>query len=163
MKSIFVVRHSKAEQNFLGNDFARKLTDVGKENTTLVATRFLAKNTLPKLLISSPAKRAKTTAQLFANSFMLDKENIIYKSELYHAPSFVYYDLLKSLPNECNSVMLFAHNPGITDFVNSLSIVQLDNMPTSGIFGFTVETIEWKFFEKSKKAFLFFDHPKQNN
>jgi phosphohistidine phosphatase len=160
MKTIYVVRHSKAEQDFLGSDFERKLTETGKTHSELVAKRFLEKSPSITLFISSPAKRAKTTAQIFAANLHYDKEQILYQSALYHAPSFVYYSVLENLPTDVASVILFAHNPGITDFINSLKIVQLDNMPTTGIFGFTADIENWTSFTKGKKHFLHFDSPK---
>jgi phosphohistidine phosphatase SixA len=33
MKTVYVVRHSKAEQNFIGSDFERKLTEKGIANS----------------------------------------------------------------------------------------------------------------------------------
>jgi phosphohistidine phosphatase len=160
MKTVILVRHAKAEQNFLSNDFERKLTDVGKENAQLVANRFFSKGIKIDAFISSPAKRAKTTAQIFVEIYKIDKEKIIFKSELYHAPLFVYYDVISQLDAAIETVILFAHNPGITDFVNSLGIVQLDNMPTSGIFSFTLNTDDWKKAPTAIKNFVFFDYPK---
>lgn len=160
MKTVYIVRHSKAEQNFLGADFERKLTEVGKLNSELMANRLLVKQTAIDLFISSPAKRAKTTAQQFAQIYKVDKESIVYKSELYHAPDFVYTEVIKKLDDTSDSIIVFAHNPGITDFINGLGLVQLDNMPTSGVFGFTCNTSHWIDVEKSKKSFLYFDYPK---
>jgi phosphohistidine phosphatase len=162
MKTIFVIRHAKAEQLFTVNDFERKLTDNGKADATLVANRNSNQLKSIEVFISSPAKRAKTTAQLFATTVGFHEDNIIYKSELYHAPEFVYYEVLSKLTNDINSVILFAHNPGITDFVNGLSIVKLDNMPTSGCFGFTCAVESWADFAKTQKQFLHFDYPKKS-
>ncbi len=162
MKTIFVIRHAKAEQIFTVNDFERKLTDNGKADATLVANRNIDKIKPIQVFISSPAKRAKTTAQLFAAAVGYTEDAIIYKSELYHAPEFVYYEVLSKLTNDINSVILFAHNPGITDFVNGLGIVKLDNMPTSGCFGFTCAIENWSDFAKAQKQFLHFDYPKKS-
>jgi phosphohistidine phosphatase len=162
MKTIFVIRHAKAEQIFTVNDFERKLTDSGKADATLVASRNVDKLKSIQVFISSPAKRAKTTAQLFAEMVGYHQDNIIYKSELYHAPEFVYYDIITKLDDELSSIILFAHNPGITEFINSLGVVKIDNMPTSGCFSFTCDTLNWHDFTKAKKQFLHFDYPKMS-
>jgi phosphohistidine phosphatase len=161
MKTVYVMRHSKADQNFMGSDFERKLTDQGKLNTNIVALRFLEKNLHTDMVISSPAKRAEKTAQLFAETIGISKDKILYKSELYHAPEEVYLKLINALPNTIETAVFVAHNPGITNFINNLGIVQLDNMPTSGIFGFKVQSKDWADFEKAEKVFLYFDYPKK--
>jgi phosphohistidine phosphatase len=160
MKTVYVVRHSKAEQNFIGSDFERKLTEKGIANSNLIAVRFFEKVKSIDVFISSPAVRAKTTAEIFGDFFDKNKTDIIYKPELYLAPEFVYYNILTTLEDTIKTVVLFAHNPGITDFVNSLGIVQLENMPTTGIFGCTIDGNDWKDFALAKKTFVLFDYPK---
>lgn len=161
MKTIYLVRHSKAEQHFIGNDFERKLTETGKQNSELVSKRLIEKYPSIELFISSPAKRAKTTAQQFAACYQVDKESIVYKSELYHAPSFVYEKVIDGIDNDFNSVIIFAHNPGINDYINQLGIVALDNMPTTGVFVFQANVAKWTDVAKAKKQFLYFDYPKK--
>jgi phosphohistidine phosphatase len=162
MKTVFVTRHSKAEQDFLGSDFERKLTEAGMENSLLVATHVVAKHPHFDLFMSSPAKRAKSTAQIFADVFHYEKEKILFKSELYHAPDFVFYDVLSQLEDTVQSVILFAHNPGISEFIIDLGLGRFGSVPTTGCVGFTAHTTHWKQFKKSKKTFLSFDSPKLN-
>jgi phosphohistidine phosphatase len=57
---------------------------------------------------------------------------------------------------------LFAHNPGITYFVNELTAVQVDNMPTCAVFAISLDIDQWKNFAAAKKHFLFFDYPKNS-
>jgi phosphohistidine phosphatase len=55
---------------------------------------------------------------------------------------------------------VFSHNPGITDFANSLTEARMDNIPTCGIFAIKIDTKHWKDFAEAKKEFLFVDYPK---
>lgn len=126
-----------------------------------MAARVKARNIFPEAFISSPAKRAKKTAELFCENMGLDKEGIIYISALYHAPATTFFDVIKDISNDIQTAAVFSHNPGITHFVNQLcSDVRLDNMPTCGVFAVRVNCINWKDFEKAKKDFLFFDYPR---
>lgn len=114
-------------------------------------------------LVSSPAVRAKKTAEIFAEKLKIPKDQIMYISALYHADAEVFYEVIKGLPNAFDSVALFSHNPGITYFVNSLdSKGRVDNMPTCAIFALSVNISEWAGFSKAKKEFLFFDYPKNS-
>ena len=113
-------------------------------------------------LVSSPAVRAKKTAELFAERLKLPKEEIILISALYHAAPEAFYEVIAALPDSLNSVAVFSHNPGITYFVNSLNTdIQVDNMPTCAIFAIGIDITQWSAFLKAEKKLLFFDYPKK--
>lgn len=126
-----------------------------------MAQRLLNKKLKIDAFVSSPARRAKKTAELFCEVYKQSAENINYISALYHAPAREFYEVINALDDSLNTVAIFAHNPGITYFVNGLADnVRVDNMPTCAIFAIQVDTGEWKGFAKAKKEFLFFDYPK---
>ena len=82
--------------------------------------------------------------------------------ELYHASSEIFYKTISKIADKYNTAAVFSHNPGITNFVNDLNtLVQIDNMPTCGIFAASADTTNWAGFAKTKKEFLFFDYPKK--
>jgi phosphohistidine phosphatase len=86
---------------------------------------------------------------------------IIFISALYQAPSEVFYDVIAALPDTLGTVALFAHNPGISYFVNSLNTkIKINHMPTCAIFAISADTAEWAGFAKAKKEALFYDYPK---
>jgi phosphohistidine phosphatase len=161
MKSLFIIRHAKSNQNFLGNDFERPLNDRGLRDAPEMAKRLKNKTPIINAFISSPAKRAKTTAEFFAKEYGLLTDEVVFITSLYHAPASIFYDVINQLPNELNNVAVFAHNPGITYFINELiKTVQIDNMPTCGIFAVSIDSEHWGNFAIAKKEFLFFDYPK---
>lgn len=125
-----------------------------------MARRLTDKKIQIDAFISSPAKRARKTASIFAKEFGIAENEIIYKTELYGAPSEVFYEVIKNLDNESDNVALFSHNPGITDFANSLTEMRADDMPTCSIFAIQSDATNWKQFHQSNKTFLFFDYPK---
>jgi len=87
------------------------------------------------------------------------KSDIIAVDQLYHAPSDVFYEVIEHLNDDIHTAAIFAHNPGITDFVNELTSTRIDDMPTCGIFAVQIPIQTWKHFEKAEKA-LVFDAPK---
>lgn len=160
MKTLFIIRHAKSDQRFFGNDFERPLNERGRSDAPLMAERLKMRYPSIGLFVSSPAKRAKRTAELFAVVFGLGEKDIHQVTALYHAPAEVFNEVIGTLPESTETVALFSHNPGITHFVNQLVPgVQIDNMPTCGIFAIAFEG-GWNGFEKKKKKFLFFDYPK---
>jgi phosphohistidine phosphatase len=161
MKSLLVVRHAKSSWEWDDqNDFERPLNERGKRDAPLMAQRLVTAAAIPDLLVSSPAKRAKRTAQLFAKEFGLDEEGIVFRTELYHAPPEVFYEVIEKLDASKQTVAVFSHNPGITSFVNELTSTKLDNMPTCGVFGVHVASDSWADFRGAVKTFWFFDYPK---
>lgn len=161
MKSVLLVRHAKSSWDHFGMaDFDRPLNDRGKEDGPKMAKRLLDKKVSIDTFISSPAKRAKKTAQLFATEFGLNKDHIILVPELYHAASETFLTVIASAPPQSNSIILFSHNPGITDFVNSLTEVKVDNMPTCSIYAVKANIKQWADFGHAPKEFWFFDYPK---
>lgn len=163
MKKVFIIRHAKSDQSFFGNDFERPLNERGKFDAPIMAKRLLEKQGKIDAFVSSPAKRAKKTAELFAEIFDKSSDNIIPISALYHATVEVFYEVIATLPDNLHTVAIFSHNPGITYFVNSLNTkTQIDNMPTSAIFAVEINITQWLGFAKAKKEFLFFDYPKKS-
>ena len=102
----------------------------------------------------------KKTAEIFIKEFGKSENEIVFFSELYHASAHTFYDIISGFDDKYNSAAIFSHNPGITEFVNSLTTVQLDNMPTCGIFAVTSLIDSWNEFTSSQKEFWFFDYPK---
>lgn len=163
MKTLIVVRHAKSSWANLGQpDFERPLNDRGKNDAPKMAKRLKKGWGKPELLVSSPAKRALATCKLFAEELGYKKEKILEVPELYHAPQEVFYKVVHKLPDDVSSAAVFSHNPGITDFVNSLIPgANLDNMPTCAVFVVEANTTQWAGFESAGKRFVMFDYPKR--
>jgi phosphohistidine phosphatase len=161
MKKLIVVRHAKSSWAEEGlSDIDRPLNDRGKKDAPEMARRLKEKDIKIDLFISSPAKRAKRTACYFAKEYKVDKKNIVLLDKLYTADLESFYDAIQRLSNDEKTVALFSHNPGITEFVNTLSNIRVDNMPTCGVFAVQSEAESWADFKASEKNFLFFDYPK---
>lgn len=161
MKQLIIIRHAKSSWDFsVLNDFDRPLNERGHKDAPMMAKRLLQKKITIDAFLSSTAKRAFTTATYFAKEYGIKESSIIRKEELYHAPPKIFYKVINEANNALDTIAVFAHNPGITDFVNELTSVRIDNMPTCGIFMITVDTDSWKNFETAKKTFVLFDYPK---
>lgn len=161
MKTLIVVRHAKSSWDSDSlQDFDRPLNERGKKDAPDMAERLKEKGLKIDALVSSPAKRAKKTAKLFAEGLKIDKEAIVFVDNLYGADVETLYAAVGNLANKYETVALFAHNPGLTDFVNTLTGVRIDNLPTCGVFAVQADTNTWSSFRLSEKSFLFFDYPK---
>ena len=161
MKTIILVRHAKSSwDDFSLNDEDRPLTDRGKKNAPDMAKRLHKKKIPIDAILSSPAKRAKSTADYFAKEYDIPKKKIILIPELYMASSETFVKTIRDAPKKADSIALFSHNEGITQFANSLSEARVDNMPTCSVFAVKADIDNWNEFEPGKTEFYFFDYPK---
>jgi phosphohistidine phosphatase len=165
MKTLLIIRHAKSSWSVASlNDFDRSLNDRGKKDAPLMAQRLQDRKIMIDAFVSSPARRAKKTAELFCTAYHKNLNNIILISALYQATTEVFFDVVEQLNDEFNSVAIFSHNPGITEFVNQLAEDKaVNNMPTCSVFAIHITISKWKEFRKAKKEFLLFDFPKENS
>ena len=164
MKQLLLVRHAKSSWDItVSKDFDRELNDSGHRDAPEMAKRLLKKKISIDAFVSSTAVRAFTTAVYFADEYERGGHkslDVIGIPQLYHAEPPVFEKVIVGLDDALETVAIFAHNPGITEFVNGLTTARIDDMPTSGIFAINIETDNWKDFLTAKKAFWFFDYPK---
>jgi phosphohistidine phosphatase len=162
MKSLVIIRHAKSSWADAGmEDFDRPLNERGKKDAPEMAKRLLSKNISIDVLISSTAKRAQQTCRAFAEVYGIERSSIILKPELYLAPAEIFYKVITETNSKYNCIAVFAHNPGITEFANSLTSARIDDMPTCAVYALHISTDNWKDFKVSKKDFWFFDYPKR--
>ncbi len=161
MKTLLLIRHAKSGWDDPSlSDFDRTLTERGKSDAKMMAERLKEKFGEIDLFVSSPAKRAKKTARFFMKEFEKDKEELLLIPSLYEGSVKDFYDTIENLKDKEKAVAVFAHNPGITEFVNSLDGSPVYNMPTCAVFALKIKTKYWSEFQKAQKEFLFFDYPK---
>jgi phosphohistidine phosphatase len=162
MKTLLIIRHAKSSwDNAHLNDMDRPLNDRGKHDGPIMAARLIKSGVKIGLFISSPAKRARHTAEIFAHAYGKKEKDIVVLPQLYHAQPQDFREVITGLDDQYDSVALFSHNPGITAFANALSSVRLDNMPTCSIFAVTSMVDSWDEFLQAGATFWFFDYPKR--
>ena len=85
MKTLLIIRHAKSSwDDFSIKDFDRPLNERGKKDAPMMAKRLLKKNISIDTFISSPAKRARKTAEAFVKEYK-EKDQLFFFDELYLA------------------------------------------------------------------------------
>ncbi|HTB52846.1 MAG TPA: histidine phosphatase family protein [Ferruginibacter sp.] len=161
-KTVLVIRHAKSSWELgIPSDFDRPLNERGRTDAPVMAKRLFNKKIAIDAFVSSPAKRAKQTCEFFCAQYKRNVDEIIFEQSLYHASAPTFFTVIEKLDDKLNTVAIFSHNAGLTDFVNQLvNNVRIDNVPTCGIFAVTAAIENWKDFSDAKKELLFFDYPK---
>lgn len=161
MKTLLIVRHAKSSwDNADIGDIHRPLNDRGKRDAPAMAQRLIRSGVKIDRLVSSPAKRALQTAEAFHEAGDGKGKEIRVVADLYHASPAVFKEVVEGLDNDDQTVALFSHNPGITAFVNMLTNMRVDNMPTCSVFAVRSNAEKWSDFLSSHPTYWFFDYPK---
>jgi phosphohistidine phosphatase len=162
VKELYLIRHAKSSWDFPDlTDFERPLNKRGLRDAPFMGMILREKQIAPTLFLSSPAKRALTTAQLFANAMNYPVERIVTEPRIYEASRQTLLGIIQSLPDELESVAVFCHNPAITELANFLADKRVDNVPTCGVFSVSLSSPSWRTLDKDKCIFNFFLYPKK--
>lgn len=160
MKTLLLIRHAKSDwDNANLSDFERPLNERGKHDAPVMGQRLYERNIPINIFISSPAKRAKSTATLIAAEYDVAKEKIVFVDDLYLATMAVFQNVVQHIDDRFQCAAIFSHNPGITDFANTLTNARIDNMPTCSVFAVQIHTDQWSDVLNAESEFLFFDRP----
>lgn len=161
MKTLYIVRHAKSSwKDAELKDFERPLKRKGVQDAFLIAEKLSELNIAPQHVLSSPAVRAYETAKIFCNTLSFSKENIETNSSIYNAALEELQTILLNIDNKLNAVMLFGHDPGLTNFVAYLTKQSYEKIPTSGVVAIQFETDQWNKIEEHSGKITFFIYPK---
>lgn len=163
MKKIILVRHAKsAWDNPLLNDHDRPLADRGIADAPKMAKRLKKRGVIPDLLISSTALRAAETAKITAKALDFPLEKIIWEKLLFHGSPHQILKIIRMQSDSINTLLIFGHNPGFNDLITYLG-GDLENLPTSGQFGFILKSAHWAEISSENAEVWFFDFPKNKD
>lgn len=143
MKTLYLVRHAKssrADPSLADRD--RPLDDRGTRDAPTMARRLARRRVNPDLLVSSPALRALTTAQLFAKELGCKRKDIVVDGRLYASSPEQLLAVVKELDDKRDRVMLFGHNPEFSELARRLSS-EIGEMPTCAVAELDFDTKSW--------------------
>ncbi|SJN51456.1 hypothetical protein FM120_30725 [Sphingobacterium faecium PCAi_F2.5] len=73
------------------------------------------------LCISSSADRAYQTAEIFIKAIKYPQIALIKEDQLYEATYLDILTLINQVPAHINTLFIFGHNPGLSDFIEYVS------------------------------------------
>ena len=163
MKTLYLGRHAKSSWDYSElSDFERPLNNRGRKDTPLMGNVFNEMNLMPDLIISSPALRACFTARIIAEKIGYPLEEIETSEIIYEGDSSDLIELIKSIDDEINSLMIFGHNPTLTIASNYFCEKRIGNIPTCGLVAIEFDINSWEEIDAVKGRQLFFEYPKKH-
>lgn len=142
MKTLYLLRHAKSSwDNSNLDDFDRPLNDRGLKTAPLMGKTMREKGLLPELIVSSPAKRARQTAELIKDSAQIEGK-IEFDERIYAASTSELLLVASELNDENKSAILVGHNPGFENLVRVLT-GEFETMPTAALAVLELKIEKW--------------------
>jgi phosphohistidine phosphatase len=146
MKTLILCRHAKSDWPEGVPDIRRPLKQRGIRDANFLGDLLRGQAFRPDRIITSPAQRARQTAEIVATC-------ISYPGEISEAPE-IYYEgeealigHIHQLPEEWDTVMIFGHNPTLEDGVRKLLGSEAPfHLPTSAMACIESMANQWPHF-----------------
>ncbi|MDZ4745897.1 MAG: histidine phosphatase family protein [bacterium] len=163
MKVLYIVRHAKSSWDYSElSDFERPLTARGRRDAPFMAGIIREQNEPPFVIVSSSALRAVTTARTFATELGLPLASMVITNALYEAGTQEALNVVHRIDNNVKTAMIVGHNPTMTSLVNTISDIQLENIPTCGCVKIAFPNADvWTDIDKSSGKLMMFEYPKK--
>ena len=142
MKTLLIMRHAKSDRPpDIPDDFDRPLNKRGKKDVPHMARVLRSGGLIPDQILSSPAQRARQTAEGMAAGMDITAP-ILFDEGLYMASSQSLTRVVAELPDTSASALVVAHNPGLEEWIESLCGGGLC-LPTAGLALIHLDTSRW--------------------
>ena len=153
MKTLLVLRHAKSswKEDSLP-DRERPLNKRGREDAPKMGALLRKQDLLPDLVLSSPARRARSTAELVIEESGYDGE-VEFRETLYSFESGSYLKALSELADTCQRVLVVGHNPAMEELVEALTGEYLP-MPTAALAQIELPIEHWSELAKRRSGRL---------
>jgi phosphohistidine phosphatase len=162
MKTLFLIRHAKSSWGDTAlPDKDRPLNDRGRRDAPKIGERLAKRDVKPDLILSSPAMRALKTAEIIAKKLDYRRKDIVVDDRLYAVGADDLLDVIRKLGDKRERVMLFGHNPELTELAHRLSS-KITHMPTCAVAEFTFDAKSWSKIGKVRPAKVTLDYPKKS-
>ncbi|MFZ4261738.1 SixA phosphatase family protein [Sphingobacterium sp. HJSM2_6] len=129
MKTLYLIRHAKAEEHALTkSDFNRNLIPKGKERAKTIAKELAGTFNIDNntYVLSSSAHRALQTAEIFCEALQFPLSKIQVTDHIYEAHFTAILKEINTVSKEYDKVLVFGHNPGLSNLINYLSHAELE-------------------------------------
>uniref|UniRef100_UPI0040486200 SixA phosphatase family protein n=1 Tax=Aliarcobacter sp. TaxID=2321116 RepID=UPI0040486200 len=158
MKTLYIVRHAQKEDEQVGqDDYDRDLSPKGIEDAEKMAKKFAEKDLPVDLIVSSPAKRTKLTAEIFAKTLNYNK-TIMFNEVLYMAFVNELFETITYTFDTVDSMLLVGHNPSLTAL--AITLVEFrEKFQIGAIMQIDFDCDSWIDISKENAKLISYDTP----
>lgn len=157
MKKLLLVRHAKATHESGFVDFERPLKPSGLQDAAIMAGRLKEHSWVPQVLVTSPALRTLSTANVLSQHLSIPKAEEI--ASIYEADERQLLAIINQLTDEHSFVGLVGHNPGIEQVLYYLTSTSPD-IPPGAVALIEFDTNTWEAISPKTGKLIYYDTPK---
>ena len=162
MRRLILVRHAKSSRDDpVLADRDRPLNERGLRDAPKMGERLAKRDLRPDLIVSSPAVRALTTAQLMAQRLDYDAEAIVVDERVYAATPDGLIEVIRALAGKPKCVMLVGHNPEMSELARRWSS-DIAELRTCAVVDFRFDIKSWSKLDAQKPVEVALYEPKQS-
>lgn len=148
MKTLLLLRHAKSSwDSSAARDYDRPLAPRGERDAPRVGKALRDASIDLDLVVSSPALRARQTAELVLKAARYDGA-ISFEEQIYDASVSALMGVVRDLPDTAETVMLVGHNPGFEMLLGALcgtaAAPARVRVPTAMLACVELSTDRWK-------------------
>ena len=142
MKILLILRHAKSSWKNPGlADINRPLNKRGKRDAPRIGMLLREQDLVPDIILSSPAVRARETAQAVSIESGYEYDIEIH-DEFYLGDPYSFIETLTAMPDQIKKALIVAHNPGLEEFLDVLT-GESARMPTSALAQISLPINSW--------------------
>ncbi len=116
-KELCLLRHGKSDRDLAVDDFDRPLKKRGKTAVQRMGEWMQQQHLMPDYLVSSPAKRAISTANIAHKALAVEGLDIMQDKRMYQSGLEAIKSVLAECPINAARVLLVGHNPDLEDLL----------------------------------------------
>ena len=161
MKTLLIMRHGKSSgADTELRDHARPLKGRGRRNAKRMGEEILARDLVPDLIVSSTARRARSTARRAAEAAGCG-DRIVESRELYMSSAeHQLRAVARYAGDEHERVMIVGHNPTLEDMVERLS-GEDKRVTTANLACIDLDIESWRQLPAARGELRFLLRPKE--
>lgn len=139
MKRLTLLRHAKSEQDSpTGSDFDRSLNERGRADSKRMGQEIRDLGLKFHLVLASPAQRVVETVEGVGG---LSPQ---FDDQIYDASTGQLLEIVRSVDNSVESLMLVGHNPGFERLVSRLTGQAVGAVPTATLVEIELSVDHWR-------------------
>jgi phosphohistidine phosphatase len=145
MKILYLLRHAKSKwDDSGGSDFERPLNRRGIKGAEVMGKVLAERGVRPDGIFSSSSARTRETLGIIAPLVGYSYDHVRFSDILYLAPAERILELVRSLDDSLEEVLICGHNPGMEETARHYLGRQAESFPTCGFMELKFSGNSWK-------------------
>ena len=157
-RSLILIRHTKSNWgDFSLPDIDRPIKKDRIDDARNMAAKLKSLDIKPDLIICSPAKRTRQTAEYFYDKLKYDERDVVFDKRIYESTAEEVLQVIREVDDKVKTLVVIGHNPSLTDLANMFVENKIDEIPTTGIVWLEFGIKNWEIYKLTPcrlKAFL---------